>query len=62
MPPIGQQALLRPLLHDRASDDGRRNFKKGETFSKVFKGIHDLELTYGESSLFLSGKFGTTSS
>lgn len=45
------------LLHDSASDDGRRNFKKGETFSKVFKGIHDLELKYGESGLFLRGKY-----
>jgi hypothetical protein len=45
------------LLHDPASDDGRRNFKKGETFSKVFKGIHDLELKYGESGLFLRGKY-----
>ncbi|MGK8436800.1 DUF1302 domain-containing protein [Ectopseudomonas hydrolytica] len=45
------------LLHDTASDDGRRNFKKGETFSKVFKGIHDLELKYGESGVFLRGKY-----
>ena len=45
------------LLHDPASDDGRRNFKKGETFSKVFKGIHDLELKYGESGVFLRGKY-----
>ena len=45
------------LLHDPASDDGRRNFKKGETFSKVFKGVHDLELKYGESGLFLRGKY-----
>lgn len=45
------------LLHDAASDDGRRNFKKGETFSKVFKGIHDLELKYGDSGLFLRGKY-----
>ncbi|HBO3116997.1 TPA: DUF1302 domain-containing protein [Pseudomonas aeruginosa] len=45
------------LLHDTASDDGRRNFKQGEAFSKVFKGIHDLELKYGESGIFLRGKY-----
>ena len=45
------------LLHDPASDDGRRNFKKGETFSKVLKGIHDLELKYGESGMFVRGKY-----
>jgi hypothetical protein len=45
------------LLHDPASDDGRRNFEQGKTFSKVFKGIHDLELKYGESGLFLRGKY-----
>jgi hypothetical protein len=25
----------------QTTDDGRLNFKKGETFSKIFKGIHD---------------------
>ncbi len=40
-----------------ATDDGRRNFKKGETFSKIFKGLHDLELKYGESGLFVRGKY-----
>ncbi|WP_137820576.1 DUF1302 domain-containing protein [Pseudomonas sp. 2FG] len=39
------------------SDDGRLNFKKGETFSKIFKGLHDLELKYGESGLFVRGKY-----
>ena len=27
------------------NDDGRLNYKKGETFSKIFKGIHDLQLS-----------------
>ena len=36
-------------------DDGRLNFKKGETFSKIFKGIHDLELKYGDSGVFVRG-------
>ncbi|WP_342246488.1 DUF1302 domain-containing protein [Pseudomonas sp. OTU5201] len=39
------------------TDDGRLNFKKGETFSKIFKGIHDLELKYGETGLFVRGKY-----
>lgn len=39
------------------SDDGRQNFKKGETFSKIFKGIHDLELKYRDSGVFLRGKY-----
>ena len=45
------------LLHDPASYDGRRNFKKGETFSKVFKGIHDLQLNHSDSGVFLRGKY-----
>lgn len=45
------------LLGSTATDDGRRNFKKGETFSKIFKGIHDLQLSHGESGVFLRGKY-----
>lgn len=41
----------------RTSDDARLNFKKGETFSKIFKGIHDLELKYGSTGVFLRGKY-----
>ncbi|MGQ7819317.1 DUF1302 domain-containing protein [Metapseudomonas furukawaii] len=41
----------------RTSDDGRLNFKKGETFSKIFKGVHDLELKYGDSGVFVRGKY-----
>jgi hypothetical protein len=40
-----------------ANDDGRLNFKKGETFSKIFKGIHDLELKYGDTGVFVRGKY-----
>lgn len=39
------------------SDDGKINFKKGETFSKIFKGIHDLELKYGDTGVFVRGKY-----
>ena len=38
-------------------DDGRQNFEKGETFSKIFKGIHDLELKYGDTGVFVRGKY-----
>lgn len=38
-------------------DDGRLNFKKGATFSKIFKGLHDLELKYGDSGVFVRGKY-----
>ncbi|CRM33952.1 DUF1302 domain-containing protein [Pseudomonas sp. 44 R 15] len=38
-------------------DDGRLNFKKGETFSKIFKGLHDLELKYGDTGVFVRGKY-----
>jgi hypothetical protein len=41
----------------RTNDDGRLNFKKGETFSKIFKGVHDLELKYGDSGAFVRGKY-----
>lgn len=39
------------------ADDGRLNFKRGETFSKIFKGVHDLQLKYGDSGVFLRGKY-----
>ncbi|MDT3420244.1 hypothetical protein QF008_001989 [Pseudomonas protegens] len=41
----------------QSSDDGRLNFRKGETFSKIFKGVHDLQLSYGDSGVFLRGKY-----
>jgi len=41
----------------RTADDNRLNFKKGETFSKIFKGVHDLELKYGDSGAFVRGKY-----
>ncbi|KRW62658.1 DUF1302 domain-containing protein [Pseudomonas sp. TTU2014-080ASC] len=40
-----------------SNDDGRLNFKKGETFSKIFKGLHDLELKYGDTGVFVRGKY-----
>jgi len=41
----------------QTSDDGHLNFKSGDTFSKIFKGIHDLELKYGDTGVFLRGKY-----
>ena len=41
----------------QTNDDGRLNFKKGETFSKIFKGVHDLELKYGDTGVFVRGKY-----
>ncbi|MDH4566363.1 DUF1302 domain-containing protein [Pseudomonas sp. BN414] len=41
----------------QTSDDAHLNFKKGETFSKIFKGIHDLELKYGDTGVFVRGKY-----
>ncbi|WP_330211941.1 DUF1302 domain-containing protein [Pseudomonas sp. Z18(2022)] len=39
------------------TDDGHLNFKKGETFSKIFKGVHDLELKYNDFGVFTRGKY-----
>ncbi len=41
----------------QTSDDGHLNFKSGETFSKIFKGIHDLELKHGDTGVFVRGKY-----
>ena len=41
----------------RTSDDGRLNYEKGDTFSKIFRGVHDLELRYGNSGAFIRGKY-----
>lgn len=40
-----------------SGDDGRLNFEKGKTFSKIFKGVHDLELSYGDTRAFVRGKY-----
>jgi len=41
----------------QTGDDGRLNFSKGETFSKVFTGLHGLELKSGDSGVFIRGKY-----
>lgn len=39
------------------NDDGRLNFHAGEAFSRLFEGRHELELKYGDTGVFLSGKY-----
>ena len=39
------------------TDDGKQNFDKGDTFSEIVKGVHDLSLTYHDYGLFLRGKY-----
>ena len=41
----------------RTSDDGRLNYEAGDFFSKIFRGVHDLELSYGDSGAFFRGKY-----
>lgn len=41
----------------QTSDDSHLNFERGKTFSKIFKGVHDLELRYGDVGAFLRGKY-----
>ncbi|GAA6130554.1 DUF1302 domain-containing protein [Halopseudomonas sabulinigri] len=41
----------------RTSDDGRQNYEAGDVFSKIFRGVHDLELRYGDSGAFVRGKY-----
>lgn len=43
--------------YTQTGDDGRLNFKKGDSFSKIFKGLHDLELRYRDSGVFVRGKY-----
>ncbi|SDU10334.1 DUF1302 domain-containing protein [Halopseudomonas salegens] len=41
----------------RTSDDGRLNYEKGDIFSKIVRGTHDLSLTYENSGAFFRGKY-----
>jgi len=43
--------------HSELSDDGRLNFRRGETFSKIFTGTHGLELKYGDSGAYVRGTY-----
>jgi len=39
------------------SDDGNRNYKNGDAFSQIFKGNHDLQLTYQNYGAFVRAKY-----
>jgi len=43
--------------YTQTGDDGRLNFKRGDSFSKIFKGLHDLELRYKDTGVFVRGKY-----
>ena len=45
------------LMRSASGDDGRRNYRSGDIYSKLFKGTHDLELRYGDSGVFLRGSY-----
>lgn len=34
------------------NDDGTLNFKKNKTFSKIIKGVHELQLSHGRTGIF----------
>ena len=40
------------LASSSTNDDGTLNFENDKTFSKTFKGVHDLQLSYKQSGLF----------
>ena len=39
------------------ADDGDLNYKDGEAYSIILKGVHDLELRKGDFGVFLRGKY-----
>ena len=43
--------------YTQTGDDGRLNFQRGKTFSQIFKGLHDLDLRYKDTGVFLRGKY-----
>jgi hypothetical protein len=53
----GSPALIGGQAAARTSDDGRLNYKSGDIFSKIFRGVHDLEMRYGDSGAFVRGKY-----
>lgn len=52
---IGAQAGGRGLAG--TGDAGRLNFKQGEPFTKRVTGWHGLELKYGDSGIYVSGRY-----
>jgi hypothetical protein len=45
------------VLNDVNADDGNRNYQKDDTFSLIFKGSNDLELTYENYGAFVRAKY-----
>jgi len=45
------------LASNGVNDDGNLNFKKHDVFTKTFKGVHDLSLTYDNVGAFVRGKY-----
>ncbi len=45
------------LLQEGNSEDGNANFSEGSAFSQVFKGSHDLQLSYKNFGGFVRGKY-----
>ncbi|MCH8178066.1 MAG: DUF1302 family protein, partial [Proteobacteria bacterium] len=44
-------------FNNGVNDDGNLNFDDGDAFSRIFKGVHDLELSYQNLGLFVRGKY-----
>ncbi len=42
---------------ESTDDDGNRNFEKGDAFSQIFKGSHDLQFSYQNFGAFVRGKY-----
>ncbi len=45
------------LLQGTNMDDGNANFSKGDAFSQIFKGSHDLQISYQNLGGFVRGKY-----
>jgi len=57
----GQSWALRDsdpnLKRSPVINDGKQNFDQDDVFSRVFKGVNDLELRYGKTGALLRGKY-----
>jgi hypothetical protein len=51
------QTKVGPGNVDSTDDDGNRNYAKGDAFSQIFKGSHDLHIKYENMGVFLRGKY-----
>jgi hypothetical protein len=44
-------------IEDTNDNDGNSNYEKGDAFSQIFKGSHDLHIKYENMGIFLRGKY-----